>query len=91
MKASSLLIAVLLGVAAQAEDLTVLVPLNPAPVQRTTSSATLTPSGVYWTFNSPRASTTLGPKGELYQTFRSANSSVTLLPQGQVIVTFKGR
>jgi hypothetical protein len=95
MKAFSFLIALLLSVAARAQDLTLLVPLNPTPVRQatsqTTSSATLTPNGVYWTFNSPRATTTLGPNGELYRTFHGPTSSVTLLPQGQVILTFRGR
>jgi hypothetical protein len=91
MKAFSFLIAVLLGVAARAQDLTLLVPLNPTPDRQTASSATLTPNGVYWTFNSPRATTTLGPNGELYRTFHGPTSSVTLLPQGQVIFTFRGR
>lgn len=90
MKAMLLMIAAFASSVAHGADY-VVVQAGPTSVQRTTSSATLTPSGVYWTFSSPRATTTLGPRGELYQTFRGVNSTVTLLPQGQMVFTVRGR
>jgi hypothetical protein len=90
MKTMLIILAGFASCAAQAQD-AVLVPVGSASLQPTTSSATLTPNGVYWTFNTPKASVTLTPRGESYTTFRSANSSMTLLPQGQVIFTVSGR
>ena len=91
MKAMLIILAGFVSLAAQGQDFAVLVPVGTTPARLTTSSATLTPNGVYWTFNTPKASVTLTPRGETYTTFRSANSSVTLLPQGQVIFTVNGR
>ena len=68
-----------------------LVPVDPTPVRASSSSATLTPDGVYWTFRTPKASVTLTPRGETYTTFRGTNSSVTLLPKGQVVFSVRGR
>ena len=90
MKTMLIILAGCASFAAQGQD-AVLVPVGTTPARLTTSSATLTPNGVYWTFNTPKASVTLTPRGESYTTFHSANSSVTLLPQGQVIFTFQGR
>ena len=91
MKAMLIILAGVVSLAAQAEDVTVLVPVGATPARLTTSTATITPNGVYWTFNTPKASVTLTPRGDSYTTFRSANSGVTLLPQGQVVFTFNGR
>lgn len=90
MKAMLIILAGFVSLAAQGQE-AVLVAVATTPARLTTSSATLTPNGVYWTFNTPKASVTLTPRGETYTTFRSANSSVTLLPQGQVIFTVNGR
>ena len=89
MKASLFLLAALVGFAAQAEDL-VLVPVDPAPVRLNSSTATLTPDGVYWTFRTPKTSVTLTPRGDTYTTFRSLNSTVTLTPQGETYTTLRG-
>ena len=95
MKVWALVMAGLMSLAARADDLTLVLPVHAAPLHglalRPTSSATLTPRGVYWTFETPRATTTLGPKGELYQTFRSPTATVTLLPDGGLVWTVKGR
>lgn len=90
MKTMLIILAGFASCAARGQDV-VLVPVGTTPVQLTTSSETLTPNGVYWTFNTPKASVTLTQRGESYTTFRSANSSMTLLPQGQVIFTVSGR
>ena len=90
MKAGVLVLAVLVGFAAQAEDL-VLVPVDPAPVRFNSSTATLTPDGVYWTFRTPKAAVTLTPRGETYTTFRGLNSTVTLTPKGTTVFTVQGR
>ena len=84
-----------MSLGAHADDLTLVLPVRTTPLHglalRPTSSATLTPRGVYWTFETPHSTTTLGPKGELYQTFRSSNASVTLLLDGGLVWTVKGR
>ena len=95
MKAASLVLLGLVSVGAVAEEVVLVVPMHPAPLRwsppvRATSSATLTPNGVYWTFDTARATTTLGPRGELYQTFRSPNATVTLLPRGELVWTMQG-
>ena len=65
MKAAFLLLLAVLCSAAQAEDVVVWVPAASPPPQVTSSTATLTPEGVYWTFNSARSSVTLTPLGAL--------------------------
>jgi hypothetical protein len=90
MKAGLVVIAALAGLAAEAEDL-VLVSVDPAPARFNSSTATLTPDGVYWTFSTPKASVTLTPRGESYATFRSLNSTVTLLPAGQVVYSVRAK
>ncbi len=69
----------------------VLVPIGVPPVRLNTSTATLTPDGVHWTFSTPKASVTLTPRGDTYTTFRSLNSTVTLTPKGTTIFTVQGR
>ncbi len=90
-----LVMAGLMSLSVRADDLALVLPVHAAQLHglalRPASSATLTPRGVYWTFETPRATTTFGPRGEVYQTFRSPTATVTLLPDGGLVWTVKGR